>query len=418
MNIWLVTIGEPIPHHNNKLRLHRTGIIAKYISENTNHNVTWWTSDFNHFTKKHIFSVDTRFNPTSNFNVIALSGKGYRSNVSIDRIIDHKEIANKFTIEARNSLKPDIIVVAFPTLGLCEACTALGKEWGIPVLIDYRDMWPEVFVEIAPNFMKNIVKLVLSPLFTKTKRTFSKATGIIGITDGFLKLALDKIKRGKNEYDGVFPLAYLANQFTSIQLEEAAIFWENELPKSDKLRISFLGTLGHQFDFETIVRAVDILNVQGIDNFEIILCGSGDKEKSLVDFSRKNTGIHLPGYMSAAQISALLTTSDIGLCPYNLNEAFLNSIPGKAIEYMSFGLPLLSTLKTGELGRLIDQHHIGFHYDHGSPESLASEIENLIKIKYQLPFMKNRILSVYNSKFDADLIYRDYVKHLEKVVSK
>ncbi len=85
---------------------------------------------------------------------------------------------------------------------------------------------------------------------------------------------------------------------------------------------------------------------------------------------------------------------------------------------MSFGLPLLPTLKNGELGRLIDKHHIGFHYDQGSPESLAGEIKNLIKIRRGLPFMKNRILSVYKSKFDADLIYRDYVKHLEKVVSK
>jgi glycosyltransferase involved in cell wall biosynthesis len=418
MNIWLVTIGEPIPHHNNKLRLHRTGIIAKYISENTNHNVTWWTSDFNHFAKNHIFGEDTNFNPFSNLNVIALSGKGYRSNISIDRIIDHKQIAKKFTNKALKSLKPDIIVVAFPTLGLCEACTDLGKEWGVPVLIDYRDMWPEVFVEIVPNFMKPIVKLVLSPLFIKTNKTFKKATGIIGITDGFLKLALDKIKRGKNEYDGVFPLAYLSNQFTPIQLEEATIFWEKVVPKSNKLRISFLGTLGHQFDFDTILGAVEILNVDGIDNFEIILCGSGDKEKSLVDFSKKHKGIYLPGYISAAQISSLLKTSDLGLCPYILNEAFLNSIPGKAIEYMSFGVPLLSTLKSGELGSLIDKYGIGFHYNHGSPESLAGVIKNLISIRHDLPLMKNRILSVYKSKFDADLIYRDYVRHLEKVVRR
>ena len=279
-------------------------------------------------------------------------------------------------------------------------------------------MWPEVFIEIVPNFLKPIVKYFLSPLFIKTKKAFSKATGIIGITDGFLKLALDKINRGKNEYDGVFPLAYLANQFTPIQLEEATIFWEEVVPKSDKLRISFLGTLGHQFDFDTILGAVEILNVQGVDNFEIILCGSGDKEKSLVAFSKKHKGIYLPGYISAAQISALLTTSDVGLCPYNLNEAFINSIPGKAIEYMSFGVPLLSTLKTGELGRLIDKHNLGFHYDQGNPETLAEVIINIIKIRHDLPLMKNRILSVYKSKFDANLIYRDYVKHLEKIVTQ
>jgi glycosyltransferase involved in cell wall biosynthesis len=264
--------------------------------------------------------------------------------------------------------------------------------------------------------MKPIVKLVLSPLFIKTNKTFKKATGIIGITDGFLKLALDKINREKNEYDGVFPLAYLRNQFTPNQLKEAMIFWEKVVPKSNKLRISFLGTLGHQFDFDSILVAVEILNLQGIDNFEIILCGSGDKQKSLVISSKKLKGIYLPGYVSAAQISVLLTNSDIGLCPYNLNEAFLNSIPGKAIEYISYGVPLLSTLKTGDLGRLINRYELGFHYDYGNPVSLAGVIKNLINIKHDLPLMKNRILSVYNSKFDSDLIYSDYVKHLENVV--
>ena len=50
-DIWIVTIGEPIFHPENKLRKHRSGLLAKFISENKNCNVTWWTSTFNHFTK-------------------------------------------------------------------------------------------------------------------------------------------------------------------------------------------------------------------------------------------------------------------------------------------------------------------------------------------------------------------------------
>ena len=52
MNIWIVTIGEPIINNRFNLRLHRSGLLAKYISENTNHKVTFVTSLFNHFTKE------------------------------------------------------------------------------------------------------------------------------------------------------------------------------------------------------------------------------------------------------------------------------------------------------------------------------------------------------------------------------
>ena len=82
MNIWLITIGEPIPHPKNKLRLHRTGILAKQISASKNHTVTWWTSTFNHFTKQHIYYKDSVVTVNSRLKMIALIGGGYKRNVS------------------------------------------------------------------------------------------------------------------------------------------------------------------------------------------------------------------------------------------------------------------------------------------------------------------------------------------------
>ena len=55
MNIWIVTIGEPLIHKGSNLRIHRSGLLAKYLSEIKNYNVIWWTSLFNHFTKKFEF---------------------------------------------------------------------------------------------------------------------------------------------------------------------------------------------------------------------------------------------------------------------------------------------------------------------------------------------------------------------------
>ena len=84
MNIWLITIGEPIPHPENKLRLHRTGILAKQISASKNHTVTWWTSAFNHFTKQHIYNEDSVVEVNSRLKMIALYGGGYKRNVSFE----------------------------------------------------------------------------------------------------------------------------------------------------------------------------------------------------------------------------------------------------------------------------------------------------------------------------------------------
>ena len=126
-NIWLITIGEPIPHSENKLRLHRTGILAKQISASKNHTVTWWTSAFNHFTKQHIYNEDSVVEVNSRLKMIALYGGGYKRNVSFSRIRDHKQIAEKFIKLAQHQNKPDIILASFPTLGLCEAAVEYAK---------------------------------------------------------------------------------------------------------------------------------------------------------------------------------------------------------------------------------------------------------------------------------------------------
>lgn len=416
MNIWLVTIGEPIPHEGNELRLHRSGIIANIIATKTNHNLTWWTSDFNHFKKVHIYGEDKIVKISPNYNLIALHGRGYQKNISIDRIYDHSEIAQKFKTQALTFTKPDIIVVAFPTLGLCKASIELGKIWNIPVLLDYRDMWPEVFLEIVPKAFRRLFKIPLLPLFLKTEKVFKKATGLIGITEEFLELGLKKTGRVRNNFDAVFPLAYLSNQFTESQYNEAANFWNGFLPRTDKLRLIFIGTLGHQFDFETIINAMEILRNNDIDDYEVILCGSGDKKEKLVDVSSRLRNLYLPGYISAAQIRFLLTSADIGLCPYIVNQAFLSSIPGKAIEYMSAGLPILTTLENGELGKLCKENDFGFFYTEGNAESLANSIEKLIDFKKHIPEMQKRIKNVYTSKFEAENVYMNYIKHLEKIV--
>jgi glycosyltransferase involved in cell wall biosynthesis len=416
MDIWLITIGEPIPSENNSLRMHRTGIFARIIGESNAHSVTWWTSTFSHSLKQHLFSKDEHIKINDNFNLIVLKGCGYSRNISISRIIDHAQIARKFRKYARKESKPDVIVVAFPTLGLCEAAIEYANVYDIPVLLDYRDMWPDVFLDIIPKPLKSLGRFFLDPLYKRTNKVFKNATGLIGITDEFLKIGLEKASRNVNGYDAIFPLAYLKNQFTSEDFENAWKFWrEIGVVKDEKLlTICFFGTLGYQFDLDTVLEAAKVLdNVNA--NVRFILCGSGDKLESYKKNSSELTNVIFPGYMGAAQIAALLRISDLGLCPYYPKQAFLNSIPGKAIEYMSSNVPLLSTLGEGILGDLIKRNNIGFNYTSGSKDSLVETIRFINHNRSNLQEMHVRIETLYKSKFDAVEVYNHYLTHLKYV---
>lgn len=413
MKIWLITIGEPIPHPSNKLRLHRTGIIADYIKKDNQHELIWWTSSFNHFTKKHEYLADEKIKLSSKSSMYVLKGKGYGRNISIDRITDHNQIARKFELLAKNESIPDIIVSAFPTLGLCEEAIKFGEKYNIPVLIDYRDMWPEVFVELLPRKLRFVGKIGLYQLIRKTNKVFAKATGIIGITNEFLEMGLSKIGRNQNGNDAVFPLGYLDNQFQDAEFQDALSYWGNKgLVKDTHKKVVFFGTLGYQFDLETVIKAAQS---KDCENFQFIICGTGDKAGSLQKLSNDNNRIFYPGYISAAQIKALMSISDYGICPYVPKKAFLNSIPGKAIEYFSSGLPILTTLGNGILGKFVEKNQIGQNYIAGNSHSLISALQKLQLIDKK--FTNNKITEIYNSVFKAETVYTAYVKHLELVVS-
>jgi glycosyltransferase involved in cell wall biosynthesis len=412
MKIWLITIGEPIPHLTNKLRLHRSGIIANYIANHTKHELIWWTSSFNHFTKQHEYETDEKVELSPNTSMYVLKGKGYSKNISISRIIDHQQIAKKFNILSERESVPDIIVSAFPTLGLCEEAIKYGEKHNVPVLIDYRDMWPEVFTEILPKKIRFAGKIALYTLFKKTSKVFAKANGLIGITEEFLGLGLSKIDRKRQVYDVVFPLGYLDNQYNLSDYNTAIDYWRNiGLTKDKYKKVVFFGTLGYQFDLETVINAAKSTECS---NYQFIFCGTGDNSESLKKLSKDNNRIFFPGYISAAQIKALMSISDFGLCPYMPKDAFLNSIPGKAIEYFSSGLPILTTLADGILGKFVEKHNIGQNYFAGNPKSFVIALEKLEKLDYNVA--RQEIYQVYNSMFKAENVYASYVKHLEFVV--
>ena len=52
-----------------------------------------------------------------------------------------------------------------------------------------------------------------------------------------------------------------------------------------------------------------------------------------------------PGWVNKPEIWILMRIAQVGLAPYRSTEDFIISIPNKAIEYMSAGLPVISSLK-------------------------------------------------------------------------
>ena len=68
MNIWLLRTSEPMPVVDKDGRILRMGMIAEELSRR-GHNVTWFASTFNHFTKKQSFDKDAIVKVKDNYHL-------------------------------------------------------------------------------------------------------------------------------------------------------------------------------------------------------------------------------------------------------------------------------------------------------------------------------------------------------------
>ena len=246
MRVWLVTIGEPVPvQEGARDRLHRTGYFAHFLADH-GHEVTWWTSTFDHFRKKHLFGEDVTIELGPNLRVRLLKGCGYRNNLSLARMRDHRQIAKKFASEAIAAPRPDILVAALPTIELSLESVLFGKREGVPVVLDMRDMWPDIFADSVPAAARPLARLALGPLFSQARAACAGATAITGITEAFVEWGLAHGGRKRSGFDKAFPMGYTVVPPPSEAIAKAETYWDSFgiTEEGDDFVACFIGNVG------------------------------------------------------------------------------------------------------------------------------------------------------------------------------
>lgn len=419
MNVWLITIGEPLPVSlKTKDRLHRTGVLAQTLINN-GCDVTWWTSTFDHFRKFHHYSYDETVILDNSLKIIMLYGGGYKSNVSLSRIRDQKRIAEKFSALAPTHSKPDIILCSYPPIELSLAAVKFGNEYKVPVVLDMRDMWPDIFVDHVPRLLRPAAKLAATQMYRDASKACAEATAITGITEAFVDWGLAKGRRRRSPLDKAFPMGYISRPPTATEITEAESFWDSVGIKQNTTDfvICFFGTIGRQFDLDAVISAARKISNSG-RQIRLILCGTGDRlayfQKSALDLSN----ILFPGWVDAAKIFVLMRRSAVGIDPLPERYDFLATINNKAIEYMSAGLPVVSSPDRGVLCELLKLHECGMSYPASDVDALADMLARLYDDREKLRKMSQNAMQLFKECFIAEKVYTEMIEHMITIVKK
>jgi len=416
MRVWIIEATEPLPFIDKNYRDLRCSILAKQLIA-CGHEVTWWNSTFDHMKKRYRFDGPRSMEVQPGLRLNFMHGPGYKKNISFKRLVHHRALARAFEQECRTQPKPDVLFACLPIPELAEKAAIYGRVQGVPVVIDVRDQWPDVYLMAFPGKLRRLARLALLREFWRIQRTLQTATGITAVSETYLRWALNHARRSLRKTDGVFPLGYptpAADAQIEVQTQVKRLR-DKYMIRPNAMVVTFIGMFGAFYDLETVIEAARILQQEGTLNIQIVLAGDGDDGPKLREMSHGLQNVVFTGWLDQTSILALMQLSSVGLAAYGKNS--LQSLPNKPFEYMAAGLPILCSLR-GELENLIRGEQIGIQYRAGDVASLVEKIRWLAANPDARMEMGTRARRLFEERFSTDVIYPQLVLHLERVASQ
>jgi glycosyltransferase involved in cell wall biosynthesis len=392
----------------------RAGILAELMAER-GHTVHWWSSSFDHQLKKQRSDGYQQIAYRPHATLHLLPGRAYSSNVSLARIGNHRDNAAAFAEHAAGcAQRPDVILCSYPTLELCEAALEYARPHGIPVVVDVRDLWPDVFEELVPGVLRPFVRIALSAMYRQSRRVLAGATALTGITPEFVSWGARRAGRASRATDRAFAMAYVERPPAPEVMDQARARWQALGVTQGQLNFVFFGSIGRQFDLSTVIAAARQVRDP---RARFIICGTGDRLAQYQKEAADCPNVVFPGWIDAAMIRSLMSMSVAGLAPYHLSDNFNSNIPNKIVEYLAGGLPILTTL-SGVPGQLLAERGCGITYGHEDAAGLRAAIETLIADPASTQLMSAQALNVYKERFDATHVYGAMIDHLHALARR
>jgi glycosyltransferase involved in cell wall biosynthesis len=410
MRVWLLHIGEELPV-DGTTRLLRYGYLAKALTCR-GHEVLRWAPTFRHATKSFRFTADTRVPISHDYSIQFVHSLGYRRNASLERLLTYRILGNRFRQLAKVDPAPDVIVAAIPSLEWATAAIDYGRARGIPVVIDVRDLWPDVFLNALPKSARSMGRVLLHGYERMARRACSQANALTAVSQSYLGWALKKAGRSKRPSDCVMPIGFEPELVDAFTMERNRRALTERGIDSTRPVCLFSGLFERSYDLEAVIDAARKIQRTGASPVQFVLCGDGGKMAALKERARGLPDVHFLGWVDGAMLQTALSISSIGLCPYA--DDALQSLPNKPFEYMAGRLAILSSLP-GDLARLLDRHQCGITYPAGDSGGLAKCLESLLVDPKKLATLRARAYEAWSQYYHSAEIYARFVDQLESV---
>jgi len=408
MKIWILQTGEPIHIDKSGLRPMRAMNLSNALIEK-GHDVVLWSSDFDHFSKKHRFGGAKEIQYSTRLKIKLIPSLGYNSHISIARLLDHIVLAYNLNKELKAQNVPDVAFIGYPPIETAWVLARWLKKNNVAFLVDIKDSWPDIFIAAIPRPLKNLARIIFAPQFIMMRNVLKWSTGISAPSQRYLSWCIERSGRPQKKQDRVTPITAPNTIFSKVEMQKAEAFLDGlDVKNNETFRVCFIGTLNSNYDFKPVIEAALRLPIQ------FVIAGEGPIYKDLIEECEEIKNIKLVGWVDSVTSNRIYERSNLAIAPYRDTLDFQLNITNKFYDAMLHGKPMITSL-TGAAEDLVKNYKVGLQYNRNDVLDLTHVLSTLLKNSDLISNLSENAKNTYTNIYSSEIVYTELVSDLEKL---
>ncbi|HEX8650333.1 MAG TPA: glycosyltransferase family 4 protein [Pyrinomonadaceae bacterium] len=245
-------------------------------------------------------------------------------------------LPSAFLLSTPHLKQPDVVIGTSPTFFAAMTAAAAAVRRRIPFIMEVRDLWPAVIVELGvlrnPYIISALERLELS--------LYTRATRIVTVTESF---RANLIERGVPS-EKVFTIPNGADpEFW--QPTEAASGLRQSLGLEGRFVVLYIGAHGISHALSRLLESAALLREH--PEIHLLFVGEGaEKERLLREAqSRELKNVQFLDSVPKERVREFYALADVCLVPLRDIKLFDTFIPSKMFEIMAMSKPIVASLR-------------------------------------------------------------------------
>lgn len=414
--VWFFHPTATSPERNGMTRAHE---FAKRLINDNNKPIIF-TSSFLHYEGKNVIEDNQLVieKEESSVPYVFVKTSSYESNGK-DRVINmlsyYRNMMKVVKDKKKSNDIPDVIISSSPHPLALVAGIRAGKKLKVPVAVEVRDFWPEVF------FYNGVIKedSVVGKLLLKGEKwIYKNADALIFLKEGdknyIVEKGWDENSSGPISLDKCY---YINNGVDLIEFDNSAIdnpYIDSDLD-SEKFNIVYAGSIRKVNNIGFLLDTAKALS--HYEDIQFLIFGEGNEVGMLKERIENESisNVKLKGYVSKKHIPNILSKSSLNILNYsqdNYNWSRGNS-SNKLFEYMASGKPIISTIKFGY--SQLEKYECGLSLNNNSVKEMASKIEKIYHLTEEEQEAMGRKARMGAADYDFDKLYNRLLNVLKEL---